>query len=131
MKNVITLIIFTLFLSLFSCNLGTKSNTTKLSKGDAIDMEWGSCSLSEIEGQSCLLLSVLEWPKETVLNVKGLNTRVVDIYLKSNPKHHLAWRFYEGNLQIHVSSIKKTESDVLVVKTKGSVKIANQTKKNG
>lgn len=131
MKNILMLVTLTFTLLLFSCNVGTKSKATKLAKGDTIEMEWGNCSLSEIEGSSCLLLNVMNWPKETVLNVSGLNTRVVDIYLKSNPKHHLAWRIYEGDLQIHVSSINKTENDVIVVKTKGSVIFEDPSKKNG
>ena len=103
----------------------------ELKVGETIEMEWGKCSLEESGKEGFLYLEIDHWPEKGLIIVPGLNTRIYDIYLKAKPKYHFAWRFHEGNLEIHTSSFKgDKESNVLVVKTKGKVKITEYKKQN-
>ena len=96
--------------------------------GQSVEMEWGKCTLSEMDEGTCLLLDVHTWPKDAMLSVPGIKTRVKNIRLKSNPKHHFAWRFVKGELQVHIPSSLKSSSAVLVVETKGKTQLVSSKK---
>lgn len=95
----------------------------ELVDGQCIEMEWGKCSFSEKEENTYLYLNVSEWPKGEMLSVPGIKTKVKNIYLKSNPKQHFAWRFEKGELQVHIPSVLDKIDAVIVVKTKGKVRV--------
>lgn len=89
-------------------------------------LPWGRCTTKEINGDTYLYLHVFDWPKDGVLTVQGLETKVKDIYLLANSKQHFAWRFEKGDLQIHAPAVIFNEiNTVIVVKTKGKVDVTS------
>lgn len=130
--NKLLLLIGLVFM-LIACTQKSDSqkSVSEMVVGQCLKMEWGQCMLKEKEGNTYLAVEVNDWPKTGMLNISGLKLKVNDIYLESQPNHHFAWRFYEGNLQIHVSSLKSDNtSKVLLVKTKGKVLFANTNPNN-
>ena len=131
MKRLLSIALFAVIL--ISCTSNSKKILAEreLKVGECIETEWGQCSLEESGKDGFLYLEINNWPEKGLIVVPGLNTRVYDIYLKAKPKYHFAWRFHEGNLEIHTSSFKgEAESDILVVKTKGKVTITEYQKED-
>ncbi len=89
-------------------------------------LPWGRCTTKEVDGNTQLYLHVFDWPKNGVLRVPGLKTRVNDIYLLSNARQHFAWRFEDGDLQIHAPSVTFDDiNTVIVVKTRGGIEVSS------
>jgi alpha-L-fucosidase len=89
-------------------------------------LPWGRCTQKEVDGNTLLYLHVFNWPKDEILRVPGLKTRINDVYLLSNPKQKFAWKFENGDALIHAPSvIFDPVNTVLVVKTKGKVEITS------
>jgi len=89
-------------------------------------LPWGRCTTKEVDGNTQLYLHVFDWPKNGVLRVPGVKTRVNDIYLLSNAKQHFAWRFEDGDLQIHAPSVTFDDiNTVIVVKTRGGIEVSS------
>ncbi|WP_346861562.1 alpha-L-fucosidase [uncultured Draconibacterium sp.] len=97
-------------------------------------LPWGRCTTKEVKGHTQLYLHVFDWPKNGILKVPGLKTRISDVYLLSNPNQHFAWRFVDGDLQIHAPSVTFDEiNTVVVLKTKSKIEITSNkpTEKEG
>ncbi|MCK3685789.1 alpha-L-fucosidase [Maribellus sp. YY47] len=89
-------------------------------------LPWGRCTMKETKGGTNLYLHVFDWPKDGLLTVPGLDTRVSDVYLLANPKQSFAWKFENGDLQIHAPSVIFDEiNTVVVVKTKGRIEVTS------
>ena len=52
-----------------------------------------------------LYLHVFDWPKDEVLRVPGLKSKISDVYLLSNPKQKFAWKFEDGDALIHTPTV--------------------------
>ena len=97
-------------------------------------LPWGRCTQKETASGTTLYLHVFNWPKDGVLKVPGLNTRVKDVYLLTNPKQKFAWKFEDDDLLIHAPSvIFDPINTVVVVKTRGKFEVTSNmpTLKNG
>ena len=131
MKHLLSIALIAVFIVSCSPSSKNKLSVRELSAGESIELEWGQCSLQETGKEGFLYLKIENWPDQGLLVIPGLNARINDIYLKSKPKYHFAWRFYKGDLHIHTSSFKgEDENTILVVKTKGKVKIAEMKEKD-
>jgi alpha-L-fucosidase len=89
-------------------------------------LPWGRCTTKKVKGGTNFYLHVFDWPKTGLLTVPGFDARVKDIYLLSNPKQHFAWKFEEGNLNIHAPSVIFDEiNTVIVVKVNGQYEVTS------
>ena len=88
-------------------------------------LPWGRCTQKQVKGNTNLYLHVFDWPKE-VLHVPGIKTRVIDVYLLSNPKQKFAWKFEDGDLWIHTPAVTFDPiNTVIVVKTNGKIEVTS------
>lgn len=89
-------------------------------------LPWGRCTQRQENGNTTLYLHVFTWPKDQVLKIPGLDTKIQDVYLLSNPKQKFAWKFENGDVLIHAPSvIFDPINTVIVVKTKGKLEITS------
>ncbi len=89
-------------------------------------LPWGRCTQKVVDGNTILYLHVFNWPKDEILRIPGLKTRISDIYLLSNPKQKFAWKFEDGDALVHAPSvIFDPVNTVVVVKTKGNLEITS------
>ena len=89
-------------------------------------LPWGRCTVKKGKNCTKLYLHVFNWPKNGLLTVPGLKGRVSDIYLLSNSNQHFAWKFEDGNLNIHAPSVIFDEiNTVVVVKIKGDYEVTS------
>ena len=85
-------------------------------------LPWGRCTTKKEGGVTKLYLHVFDWPKDGLLRVPGLEANVRDIYLLSNPEQHFAWKFENGDLNVHAPSVIFDEiNTVVVVKIRGEM----------
>jgi alpha-L-fucosidase len=56
-------------------------------------LPWGRCTQKTNNGKTTLYLHVFNWPKDGILRVPGLKTRVKDVFLLANTKQKFAWKF--------------------------------------
>lgn len=89
-------------------------------------LTWGRCTQKQ-EGKNTLLyLHVFNWPKDEILRVPGLKSKISDVYLLSNPQQKFAWKFEDGDALIHAPSvIFDPINTVVVVKVKGTPEITS------
>jgi len=109
---------------LFSCTPGSDDSNkgVEMKDGQCLEMVWGQCTFMDKNKNTFLYLNVIEWPKGEMLPVPGIKAKVKNIYLKSNPKQHFAWRFEKGELQVHIPELLDKTNAVIVVKTKGKTR---------
>jgi alpha-L-fucosidase len=89
-------------------------------------LPWGRCTQKVEDENTTLYLHVFNWPKDEVLRVPGLKSRISDVYLLSNPKQKFAWKFEDGDALIHTPNvIFDPINTVIVVKTKGRIEITS------
>lgn len=89
-------------------------------------LPWGRCTQKVVDGNTLLYLHVFNWPKDEILRVPGLKTKISDVYLLANPKQKFAWKFEDGDALIHAPSvIFDPINTVVVVKTKGELEITS------
>lgn len=89
-------------------------------------LPWGRCTQKKTGSGTTLYLHVFNWPKDGVLRVPGLKTRVNDVYLLANPKQKFMWKFEDGDLLIHAPSvIFDPINTVVVVKTRGKLEVTS------
>ena len=89
-------------------------------------LPWGRCTTKKEGGVTKLYLHVFDWPKDGLLSVPGLEANVRDVYLLSNPQHHFAWKFEEGDLHVHAPSVIFNEiNTVVVVKIRGDITVTS------
>ena len=89
-------------------------------------LPWGRCTQKMEDENTTLYLHVFNWPKDEVLRVPGLKSRISDVYLLSNPKQKFAWKFEDGDALIHTPNvIFDPINTVIVVKTKGRIEITS------
>jgi alpha-L-fucosidase len=89
-------------------------------------LNWGRCTQKQ-EGKNTLLyLHVFNWPKDEILRVPGMKSKISDVYLLSNPNQKFAWKFEDGDALIHAPSvIFDPINTVVVVKVKGTPEITS------
>ncbi len=89
-------------------------------------LPWGRCTRKDTKGGTNLYLHVFDWPKDGLLTVPGLKANVNDVYLLANKNQHFAWKFEDGNLNIHAPSVIFDENNtVVVVKIRGSIEVTS------
>lgn len=89
-------------------------------------LPWGRCTQKVVDGNTLLYLHVFNWPKDEVLRVPGLKSKISDVYLLSNPKQKFAWKFEDGDALIHTPTvIFDPINTVVVVKTKSKPEITS------
>ena len=89
-------------------------------------LPWGRCTQKTDGKHTLLYLHVFDWPKDEILRVPGLKSRINDVYLLSNPKQKFAWKFEDGDALIHAPSvIFDPINTVVVVKIKGTPEITS------
>lgn len=89
-------------------------------------LPWGRCTQKVVDGKTLLYLHVFNWPKDEILRIPGLKTKISDVYLLANPKQKFAWKFEDGDALIHAPSvIFDPINTVVVVKTKGNLDITS------
>lgn len=89
-------------------------------------LPWGRCTQKVVDDNTLLYLHVFNWPKDEILRIPGLKTKITDVYLLSNPKQKFAWKFEDGDALVHAPSvIFDPINTVVVVKTKGNVEITS------
>jgi len=89
-------------------------------------LPWGRCTTKKVKGNTRFYLHVFNWPKDGVLKVPGFEANVRDVYLLSNPEQRFAWKFEDGDLQIHAPAVIFDEiNTVIVVKTKGNFEVTS------
>jgi alpha-L-fucosidase len=87
-------------------------------------LPWGYCTQRTIKNRTTLYLHVLDWPKDQMLIIMGLKTTIKDVYLLTNPAQKFAYRFKDGNLQIHAPKATFDPCNtVIVVETSGRLRI--------
>ncbi|MEZ5106444.1 MAG: alpha-L-fucosidase [Draconibacterium sp.] len=87
-------------------------------------LPWGRCTTKKAGNSTNLYLHVFNWPKDGVLRVPGLQNRITDVYLLSNPNQKFAWKYEDNDVLIHAPSvIFDPVNTVVVVKTKGKLDI--------
>lgn len=87
-------------------------------------LPWGHCTQRTIKKRTTLYLHVLDWPKDQMLIIPGLKTTIKDVYLLTNPMQKFAYRFKDGNLQVHAPKVTFDPCNtVVVVETNGKVRI--------
>ena len=86
----------------------------------------GRCTQKEVDGKTILYLHVFDWPKDGLLRVPGLKTRIKDVCLLANPKQKFAWKFEDGDLIINAPSvIFDPINTVIAVKTAGKTEVTS------
>ena len=89
-------------------------------------LPWGRCTQKVVDGHTLLYLHVFNWPKDEILRIPGLKTKISDVYLLANPKQKFAWKFEDGDALIHAPSvIFDPINTVVVVKTRGNLEITS------
>ncbi|NCB09459.1 MAG: hypothetical protein EOM73_15015, partial [Bacteroidia bacterium] len=89
-------------------------------------LPWGRCTQKIENGKTTFYFHVFNWPKDGILRVPGLKTRVKDVFLLANPKQKFAWKFEDGDLVINAPSvIFDPVNTVVAVKTIGKVEITS------
>ena len=89
-------------------------------------LPWGRCTQKIENGKTTFYFHVFNWPKDGILRVPGLKTRVKDVFLLANPKQKFAWKFEDGDLVINAPSvIFDPVTTVVAVKTTGKVEITS------
>ncbi|HSO85648.1 MAG TPA: alpha-L-fucosidase, partial [Draconibacterium sp.] len=89
-------------------------------------LPWGRCTQKVVDGSTLLYLHVFNWPKDEVLRVPGLKTKINDVFLLTNPKQKFAWKFEDGDALIHTPAvIFDPINTIIVVKTKGKLEITS------
>jgi len=89
-------------------------------------LPWGRCTTKKVKGNTRFYLHVFNWPKDGILKVPGFEANVRDVYLLSNPEQRFAWKFEDGDLQIHAPAVIFDEiNTVIVVKTKGDFEVTS------
>ena len=87
-------------------------------------LPWGRCTQRVEKGNTTLYLHVFNWPNDQILRIPGLDAKIQDIYLLTNPKQKFAWKFENGDVLIHAPSvIFDAINTVIVVKIKGKPEI--------
>ncbi len=87
-------------------------------------LPWGRCTQKEVDGNNLLYLHVFNWPKDEILRVPGLKSKISDVYLLSNPKQKFAWKYENDDVLINAPSvIFDAYNTVVVVKIKGKPEI--------
>ena len=87
-------------------------------------LPWGRCTQKEVDGNALLYLHVFNWPKDEILRVPGLKSKISDVYLLANPKQKFAWKYEDDDALIHAPSvIFDPYNTVVVVKIKGKPQI--------
>ncbi len=89
-------------------------------------LPWGRCTMKQLPSGNLLYLHVFDWPKDGILRVPGLNTRVKDVYLLTNEKQKFSYKFENGDLLIHAPTvIFDPVNTVVVVKTGKKMEITS------
>jgi len=89
-------------------------------------LPWGRCTQRLENGNTTLYLHVFDWPGDQVLRIPGLDAKIQDVYLLTNPKQKFAWKFEKGDALIHAPSvIFDAINTVIVVKIKGKPEITS------
>ena len=89
-------------------------------------LPWGRCTQKIENRKTTFYFHVFNWPKDGILRVPGLKTRVKDVFLLANPKQKFAWKFEDGDLIINAPSvIFDPVNTVVAVKTTGKVEITS------
>jgi alpha-L-fucosidase len=89
-------------------------------------LPWGRCTQKGVDGKTILYLHVFDWPKDGLLRVPGLKTRIKDVCLLANPKQKFAWKFEDGDLVINAPSvIFDPINTVIAVKTAGKTEVTS------
>ena len=89
-------------------------------------LPWGRCTQKEVDGKTILYLHVFDWPKDGLLRVPGLKTRIKDVCLLANPEQKFAWKFEDGDLVINAPSvIFDPINTVIAVKTAGKTEVTS------
>ncbi|MBN1819157.1 MAG: alpha-L-fucosidase [Prolixibacteraceae bacterium] len=87
-------------------------------------LPWGRCTKREHKNGTTLYFHVFNWPKDQILRVPGLKSRISDVYLVSNPGQKFAFKFEDGDLLIHAPSVTfDPVNTVIAVETKGKLKV--------
>lgn len=89
-------------------------------------LPWGRCTQKIENRKTTFYFHVFNWPKDGILRVPGLKTRVKDVFLLANPKQKFAWKFEDGDLVINAPSvIFDPVNTVVTVKTAGKIEITS------
>ncbi|MBN1985228.1 MAG: alpha-L-fucosidase [Prolixibacteraceae bacterium] len=89
-------------------------------------LPWGRCTTKKTSSGNILYLHVFNWPKDGVLRVPGLDARVKDVYLLTNPKQKFAYKFEDNDVLIHAPTvIFDPVNTVVVVKTGKKMEITS------
>ncbi len=89
-------------------------------------LPWGRSTTKKIKSGNLLYLHVFNWPKDGVLRVPGLKTRIKDIYLLTNSKQKFAYKFEDDDVLIHAPTvIFDSINTVIVVKTGKKMEITS------
>lgn len=89
-------------------------------------LTWGRCTQKKVGKSTLLYLHVFDWPKDGILKVPGLKSRITDVYLLSNPRQKFAWKYEGDDVLIHAPNvIFDPVNTVVVVKTRGALKITS------
>lgn len=89
-------------------------------------LPWGRCTTKKTNSGNLLYLHVFNWPKDGILRVPGLDTRVKDVYLLTNQKQKFSYKFAKGDLLIHAPTvIFDPVNTVVVVKTGKKMEITS------
>lgn len=87
-------------------------------------LPWGRCTQKETKNGTTLYLHVFDWPRDQILRVPGLKTKIKDVYLLTNPKQKFSYKFEDGDLLIHAPSvIFDPINTVVVVKTGKNIEV--------
>lgn len=89
-------------------------------------LPWGRCTQKVVDGNTLLFLHVFNWPKDEILRIPGLKTKIHDLLPAGKSKQKFAWKFEDGDALIHAPSvIFDPINTVVVVKTKGNLEITS------
>ncbi len=89
-------------------------------------LPWGRCTQKIENGKTTFYFHVFNWPKDGILRVPGLKTRVKDVFLLANPKQKFAWKFEDGDMVINAPSvIFDPINTVIAVKTTGKIEVTS------
>ncbi len=87
-------------------------------------LPWGRCTTKKDGNTTMLYFHVFNWPKDGVLRIPGLKSRITDVYLLSNPIQKFAWKYEGDDVLIHAPAvIFDPVNTVVVVKIKGKSEI--------
>ncbi|NQU86228.1 MAG: alpha-L-fucosidase [Mariniphaga sp.] len=89
-------------------------------------LPWGRCTKREHKKGTTLYFHVFDWPKDQILRVPGLSSRVVDVYLAANSRQKFAYKFEKGDLLIHTPNVTfDLVNTVIAVETRGKLKVVS------